>query len=102
MNELQAAGVPAGAVLSGPELLDDPHLSDHQGFLVQDRPEIGPKHYPSQPYRFRNAASPPDRRAPLLGEHTSEVLRERLGLSDEQLSELEYNDIIGTVPLAAR
>jgi crotonobetainyl-CoA:carnitine CoA-transferase CaiB-like acyl-CoA transferase len=102
MNKLQAVSVPAGAVLSGPELLDDAQLKAHDGFLVQDRPDIGPKHYPNQPYRFRNAASPPDRRAPLLGEHTSEVLRERLGLSDQQLSDLERDDIIGTVPLAAR
>ena len=102
MDELQALGVPARAVASGPELLDDRHLAARGGFLVQDRPEIGVKHYPNQPYRFRFAASPPDRRAPLLGEHTTEVLRERLGMSDEKLARLERDDVIGTVPIAAR
>ena len=102
MDELQALGVPAGAVASGPELLDDRHLAARGGFLAQDRPEIGVKHYPNQPYRFRFAASPPDRRAPLLGEHTTEVLRKRLGMSDEKLARLERDDVIGTVPIAAR
>ncbi len=102
MDELQALGVPAGAVMSGPELLDDPQLAARGGFIEQDRPGVGLKHYPSQPYRFRFANSPPARRAPLLGEHTAEVLRERLGLSDEALAELERDDVIGAVPLAAR
>jgi crotonobetainyl-CoA:carnitine CoA-transferase CaiB-like acyl-CoA transferase len=102
MEELQALGVPAGAVLSGPELLADPQLAARGTFLEQDRPGIGVKHYPNQPYRFRFAASPPDRRAPLLGEHTAEVLRGYLGLGDEELAELERDDVTGTLPLAAR
>ena len=72
------------------------------GFLAQDRPGVGVKHYPSQPYRMRFATPPAERRAPLLGEHTAEVLRERLGMSDEELAELERDDVIGTVPIAAR
>jgi crotonobetainyl-CoA:carnitine CoA-transferase CaiB-like acyl-CoA transferase len=102
MDELQALGVPAGAVMSGPELLAGPQLAARGAFLPQDRPGIGVKHYPNQPYRFRFAGSPPDRRAPLLGEHTAEVLRRYLALSDEELAELERDDVIGTVPLAAR
>ena len=102
MDELQSAGVAAGAVVSGPELLADPQLEAIGGFLAQDRPGIGVKHYPAQPYRFRNAASPPDRRSPLLGEHTNEVLREYLGMSDAELAALERDDVSGTVPIAAR
>ena len=102
MDDLQRVGVPAGAVLSGPELLTDPQLAARGGFLEQDRPDTGVKHYPSQPYRFRFAASPPDRRAPLLGEHTAEVLTERLGIGADELAELERADVIGTVPIAAR
>jgi crotonobetainyl-CoA:carnitine CoA-transferase CaiB-like acyl-CoA transferase len=102
MGELQARGVAAGAVLSGPELLADPQLAAWGGFIEQDRPGVGVKHYLAQPYRFRDAAPPPNRRAPLLGEHTAAVLRERLGLSDAELAELERGDITGTLPLAAR
>ena len=102
MDELQKLGVAAGAVMSGPELLADPQLAARHGFLEQDRPGIGVKHYPSQPYSFRFAASPELRRAPLLGEHSRQVLGERLGLGSEELDALERADIVGTVPMAAR
>jgi crotonobetainyl-CoA:carnitine CoA-transferase CaiB-like acyl-CoA transferase len=102
MEDLQARGVAAGAVLSGPELLADPQLAARQTFVVQDRDGVGPKHYPRQPYRFRHAAAAPNRRAPYLGEHTEEVLREYLDIGDAELAELERDDVIGTVPIAAR
>ena len=102
MAELQAAGIPAGAVMNGPDLLADAQLSAREGLLLQDRPGLGPKHYPGQPYRFRRAAAPPNDRAPLLGEHSSEVLREHANLTDDEIAELVIGDVVGTVPIAAR
>ncbi len=101
-DELQAQGIASGAVVNGPELLADPQLAARGGFIVQDRPGIGEKHYPGQPYHFRYAPPPPNRRAPLLGEHTNDVLRELLGLNDAELAELERLDITGQEPVAAR
>jgi crotonobetainyl-CoA:carnitine CoA-transferase CaiB-like acyl-CoA transferase len=102
MKQLQNQGVPAGAVLCGPELLDDPQLKARASFLAQDRPGVGVKHYPYQPYRFQFAESVPDERAPLLGEHVEEVLTEIAGLTSEELAELVIDDVVGTVPVAAR
>ncbi|MBJ37245.1 MAG: hypothetical protein CMD83_02105 [Gammaproteobacteria bacterium] len=99
---LQSAGVAAGAVMRGTELLEDEHLAARDSFLLQDRPGLGPKHYPNQPYRFRNAPPAPNVRAPLLGEHLSEVLTSYAGLSDDDIVELVIDDVTGTVPLAAR
>ena len=101
MQQLQAAGIPAGAVMDGPELLDDPQLRARGALLGQDRPGVGIKHYPGQPYRFRNV-SPPNQRAPLLGEHNVEVLTGLAGLSEDQLAELIAADVVGFEPLAAR
>ena len=39
-------------------------------------------------------AETPSRHAPLLGEHNEYVLRELLGLSEPEVSELRQNDII--------
>ena len=102
MADLQAAGIPAGAVMNGPDLLDDPQLAARDGLLLQDRPGLGPKHYPGQPYRFRRASPSPNQRAPLLGEHTSEVLKELAGLTDDDIADLIIDDVVGTVPIAAR
>ena len=38
----------------------------------------------------------------LLGEHTSEVLREQAGLTDDDIAELVIDDVVGTVPIIAR
>tara|TARA_B100000315_G_scaffold260759_1_gene324912 strand:+ start:3807 stop:6254 length:2448 start_codon:yes stop_codon:yes gene_type:complete len=102
MHRLQRAGAPAGAVMTGRDLLDDPHLAVRGSFLPQDRPELGVKHYPNQPYRFRYAQSAPNRRAPLLGEHTSEVLTELAGLTDDDIADLIIDDVVGTEPIIAR
>ena len=102
MHSLQAAGVTAGAVMNGPELLADQHMQARDALIAQDRPDIGIKHYPVQPYRFAKAAPVANRRAPLLGEHTNEVLKELLDVSDEELEALEADDVTGTIPIAAR
>jgi benzylsuccinate CoA-transferase BbsF subunit len=102
MHRLQELGIPAGAVMDGPDLLDDPHLQARGGFLAQDRPGLGVKHYPNQPYRFRFARPAPNVRAPLLGEHTAEILTDLIGLTTDEIIELTAADVIGTIPLAAR
>ena len=102
MHELQGQGIPAGAVMTGPELLADPQLKARGSFIAQDRPGLGVMHYPNQPYRFRSASPVPNLRAPLLGEHNSEVLRDLVGLSPEEITALESADVIGTLPMAAR
>ncbi|MGE0623810.1 MAG: CaiB/BaiF CoA transferase family protein [Pseudomonadales bacterium] len=102
MDRLQRLGIPAGAVLNGPDLLDDPHLAARGAFLAQDRPGLGVKHYPAQPYRLLRTVPPPEQRAPLLGEHLQEVLSRDAGLTSDEIVELIIDDVTGTVPLAAR
>ena len=102
MNLLQSLGIPAGAVMTGPDLLADPHLEARGSLIAQDRPGLGVKHYPNQPYRFRFAEPVPNMRAPLLGEHVSEVLTDLAGLTSDEIAELVIADVIGTVPMAAR
>ena len=102
MTELQRIGVPAGAVLNGPELLNNEQLIARDAFLAQDRPGLGVKHYPNQPYRLRLSEEPPTQRAPLLGEDLEEILTERAGLTSDEIAELIIDDVIGTVPISAR
>ena len=102
MHDLQAAGIPAGAVLNGPELLKDKHLLARGAYITQDRPGLGIKHYPSQPYRFGYSQKAPEERAPLLGEHIEEVLESKAGLTSDEIAELIIEDVVGTEPIAAR
>lgn len=102
MDYLQTLGIPAGAVMNGPELLADKHLKERDAFILQDRPILGEKHYPGQPYQFKFTETVTNMRAPFLGEHTEEILLDLVGLQAEQLRELYDDDVIGTVPIAAR
>jgi crotonobetainyl-CoA:carnitine CoA-transferase CaiB-like acyl-CoA transferase len=98
MYRLQAAGVPAGAVLDGRDLLEDPHLVARGFHFLQERAGVGVKHYMAEPFHM-SAPLPTARPAPLLGEHNDEILRGVLGLSDEEIEELTRDNVIGTAPL---
>ena len=102
MGLLRSRGVMAAAVLNGAELLADPQLAARDAFIPQDRPGLGVKHYPGQPYQFLAAEPVTSRRAPMLGEDTREVLSRLLGLELDELEALEQDDVIGTLPIAAR
>ena len=59
-----------------------------------EHPELGPLTVPHSPLRYegiRAAAADPE---PGLGEHNAEVLREWLGLDDEEIDELTRTEVI--------
>ena len=103
MRELQAAGVAAATVYHGLDLLEDEHLQAREFFISQEHRYVGRKRYPLQPYRFRNWLAPrSDRPSPTLGEHTRAVLARLTEISPETIDQWEREDIVGTVPIAAR
>lgn len=58
------------------DLLDDPNFREREFFQQIDHPETGPLTYPGYHFTLHREGEPmpPRRRAPLLGEHTAEVL----------------------------
>jgi crotonobetainyl-CoA:carnitine CoA-transferase CaiB-like acyl-CoA transferase len=102
MAALQAAGVPAGAVLSAPEWLADPHLQarDYYSRLADaDRPPRTGDGLPVLIDGRRDYGW--WRRAPMLGEHNAEVLRE-LGFTDADIGGLQDRGVIADRPPAGR
>lgn len=73
---LQASGVPAAPVLGGHHLSSDAHLVATGYWAKQHRRYVGEHLTPSPPFRFDGARPPIGRPAPVLGEHTREVLQE--------------------------
>ena len=102
MRILQEAGVPAGAVLNGKELLLDAHLKERGLFEVVDHPVVGKRPYPrAMAARFSEwpNAGKARKPAPTLGEDNERILCGLLGMSKEDLVKLEKEQIIGTRPL---
>jgi benzylsuccinate CoA-transferase BbsF subunit len=88
MQQLQSAGVPAGAVLNQEQLFADPQLNHRGHFESIEHPVWGD--YPSEVFGARMTETPPviQRPAPLLGQHNEYVLREILGYSEEDFNRL--------------
>ena len=99
MHVLQRAGVIAAAVLNPKQVLLDPHLRERGFFQTVQHPDVGPKPVPRQlAARFSGFDAGAQAPAPKLGEHNREVLQGLLGLSDEELAQLEEQKIIGDTP----
>jgi crotonobetainyl-CoA:carnitine CoA-transferase CaiB-like acyl-CoA transferase len=87
LERLLAVGIWAGPVYGYQELVDDPQIAHNGTFVEYEHPTEGHIKTPGFPYKF--SATPPriDRGAPLVGEHSREVLAE-LGVSDDRISAL--------------
>jgi crotonobetainyl-CoA:carnitine CoA-transferase CaiB-like acyl-CoA transferase len=98
--ELAARGVPAGYVVDGRDIAVNPQMVHRGLFELEDHPVTGEHHIPTVPFRFaRHDRGWLSRAAPTLGQHNDEVLRELLGLSDDELATLRADQLIGERPV---
>jgi formyl-CoA transferase len=85
MARLNAVNVPCGPILSMKEIAEEPALRNTGTVVEVDHPKRGKYLTVGNPIKLSD--SPSDvRRSPLLGEHTDEVLKGVLGLSDAEIS----------------
>ena len=88
MQRLQEAGVPAGVVQNTEDLIErDENLRDREHWQWLDHAEMGRSLYDAPPFKLSATPGRLRRPAPLLGEHTAEVLQEVLGLSEEEIAQ---------------
>ena len=92
MQQLSAVGVPAGAVLDTQELIDEPSFYE-RGILQTMTHGERKMVMPTWPVRF-NGVPTKVKSAPLLGEHTAEVLGDWLGLGAAEVEALHKDGIV--------
>ena len=96
LTALQDAGVPAEPVASAYDIDQDEQLLARRFFEEVDHPVVGMRPYPGWPMRLSGG---PDRwyrsPAPLLGQHTEEILSQELGMSADDLVPLREAKVIG-------
>jgi crotonobetainyl-CoA:carnitine CoA-transferase CaiB-like acyl-CoA transferase len=93
MLHLGAAGIPAGAVLDTKELSEEPTFWQRGVLQVMDHPNVKGYGMPAWPVRH-DGAPPTVEPAPLLGEHTAEVLARWLGLGQTEIDGLTQEKVI--------
>lgn len=89
----QALGCPIAMTSDAHDLATDPHLNEVGFFAEFDHPVIGKYKDVAAPVYFTESPGVMRSSAPLLGQHTAEVL-DRLGLSEAELSRLHADGVI--------
>ncbi|HUY27771.1 MAG TPA: CoA transferase [Candidatus Binataceae bacterium] len=89
----QALGLPIGAVYTVAHAAEDEHLKARGAFVEIDHPATGRLRYPGALVRL--SATPAEfSRAPMLSEHTDEILGRRLGYKPLDLRALRTAGVI--------
>src|ERR1700761_9203710 len=78
----QERGFTWGAIRASEELLDDPHLHDRAFWKEVEHPELARSFvYPGEAAIYNGSPWRISRRAPLIGEHNTEIFCDELGLT---------------------
>ncbi|HIG40450.1 MAG: CoA transferase [bacterium] len=93
---LQENGVCFGPYQTFREMVegDDDCSADNPLFSMLDQPGVGEYLVPRSPIQFDKSSNVPALKAPILGEHTDQILAEDLGLSPQQIGSLHDQKIV--------
>jgi crotonobetainyl-CoA:carnitine CoA-transferase CaiB-like acyl-CoA transferase len=94
LSALEAAKVPCGAINNLAEVFADPHVRSRDMVTMWQHPISGPVELVSSPIKLSLTPVRKDLPPPGLGQHTQEVLKELIDLSDEELDILRAKHII--------
>jgi len=93
LAKLEAADVPCAPVKEVSEVIDDPQVQARGMLIDMQYPGVGSMKLGRLPFIASGLENPEPVRAPLLGEHTEEILRE-LGYSSAAIDSLIQNGVI--------
>jgi benzylsuccinate CoA-transferase BbsF subunit len=90
---LQKAGVGAGVVANAKDLDEDPQMNHYNFYRELDHPYMGRlRYYHPDPIKL-SAVEPDIQRPVLLGEHTDQICRDILGMSQEEIDSLREKGV---------
>lgn len=94
MNELLRHGVRAGVVNDARGAIEDGHLRKREFWSYLDHPVMGRTLYNRAPIRLSKTPLRMETAAPLLGQHTREVLKGMLDYTDEEIATLSEEKVL--------
>ena len=94
LGKLEAGGVPAGPILDISQMHSDPQTIAREMIVSHDHPTAGKVNALGLPVKFSRTPGSVDMAAPVLGQHSVEVLRE-FGYADEVIEKLIEDGVVG-------
>lgn len=94
IDRVHPRGVPIGAINSIAQALDEPQVKARNMLVTIPHPLKGDFVTVGSPIKMSGTPVEYLRPAPMLGEHTDEVLKRQLGLDDEHLAQLKASGVI--------
>ena len=91
---LEEAGIPCAPINTVDRVLKDPQIKARDMIVEVEHPVAGKMHVPGVPIKMYKTPGSVDTPAPLLGQHTEEILKELLGLSKEEVDALRAKDVL--------
>jgi crotonobetainyl-CoA:carnitine CoA-transferase CaiB-like acyl-CoA transferase len=91
---LEAAGVPNGPINNVAQVFEEPQVKARGVRVELDHPVAGKLPSVASPMRFSGTPLQHRLAPPVLGQHTEEILRERLGRSAAQIAALRAEGVI--------
>jgi crotonobetainyl-CoA:carnitine CoA-transferase CaiB-like acyl-CoA transferase len=92
---LLSHGIPVGAINNLGQVVEHPQVMARQALVEMDHPRAGKVRMVGAPVRLSETPGSVRTPAPMLGEHTDEVLKELLGLDAQEISTLRTAGAIG-------
>jgi len=101
MEICNARDIPVGPILSMKEIAEEPSLRKTGTVVEVDHPRRGKYLTVGNPIKMSDSITEV-KRAPLLGEHTDEILRQELGFSEKEIAEIKASGAITAPEKGAR
>lgn len=94
VDMLKEVHVPCAPVLSLEEVANDPHLRYREMIREVDHPIAGRRAVPGTPIKLSASPAEKAHAAPLIGQHSKEILQQYTHLDDETIDRLKKDNII--------
>lgn len=95
VEKLLAVGIPAAPINTIDRVVKDPHIAGAREMFVEiDHPKAGKLKMTGNQIKFTNHKIDAFKAAPILSQDTEEVLREKLGMSEDEVRQLKEEQVV--------
>ena len=94
MDKLEEAGIPCAPINTVDKVIHDPQVNSRNMIVETQHPVAGPVKMAGVPVKLSETPGSVETPAPLLGQHTEEILKELLGIDAAKVADLKARKVL--------